>query len=227
MPVTFRWFYCLVAKFTSWVSSVCSPTGWWQHDVRINSFSGVIYLNITSPQAKFVKKTAKTSQKWHLGFQHPPDPTEGEEEDEMFLWVVCHLSPFLLSTGGQIDAGRSRRTSAGRQAGRERDGCFRKAVSSAWATMPLSWLGLVNQASPPGPIFHPQTFTTACSAACDERGCCHRSYRSCGMSLSDWGISPIWAWSLKCPILSRCLSAGYMFCRMPSRYQLLSAPCIT
>ncbi len=105
-----------------------------------------------------------------------------------------------------------------RQAGRQGEGdwCGRKAVYSAWATVPLSWLGLVNQASPPGPIFHSQTFTTACSPACDEKGCCHRSYRSCGMSLSDRGISPIWAWSLKCPILSQCLSVGYMFCLMPA-----------
>lgn len=132
----------------------------------------------------------------------------------MLFWVVCHFTPFQLSTGRQIDAGRRTRTATGRQG--EGDWCSRKAVYSAWATVPLSWLGLVNQASPPGPIFHSQTFATACSPACDERGCCHRSYRSCGMSVSDRGISPIWAWSLKCPISSRCLSASYMYCLLPS-----------
>lgn len=138
-----------------------------------------------------------------------------------FFWVGSHCSLFLLSAGRQIDTGRRTSTATGRQG--EGDWCGRKAVHSAWATVPLSWLGLVNQASPPGPIFHSQTFTTACSPACDERGCCHRSYRSCGMSLSDRGISPIWAWSLKCSILSRCLSVGYMFCLTPSHYSRLSA----
>lgn len=116
------------------------------------------------------------------------DQTEGGEHTEMFFRVVCHCSPFLLSTGRQIDIGRRTSTEAGRQG--EGDWCGRKAVYSTWATVPPSWLGLVNQASPPGPIFHSQTFTTACSPACDEKGCCHRGNRSCGMSLSDQGFHP-------------------------------------
>lgn len=106
----------------------------------------------------------------------------------MFFRVVCHFSPFLLSTGRQIDTGRRTSTAAGRQG--EGDWCGRKAVYSTWATVPPSWLGLVNQASPPGPIFHSQTFTTACSPACDGKGCCHGGNRSCGMSLSDQGFHP-------------------------------------
>lgn len=122
----------------------------------------------------------------------------------MFFLPVCHFRPFLLSAGRQIDTGRRTSKEAGRQAGRQGAGewCSRKAVYSMWATVLPSWLGVVNQLSPPGPISHSQTFTTACSPACDGKGCCHSSYRSCGMSLSDRGISPIWAWSLKCSVLS-------------------------
>lgn len=106
--------------------------------------------------------------------------------------------------GGQRQAGRERETDA---AGRP--------STYAWATVPPSWLGLINQGSPAGPIFHSQTFTTACSPARDEKGCCHRSYRSCGMSLSHQGISPIWAWSVP-SWLGAC--AGYILCLTPSHH---------
>lgn len=62
-------------------------------------------------------------------------------------WVVCHFSLFLLSTGRQIDTGR-RTSIVGRQG--EGDWCGKKAAYSMWATVPPSWLWLVNQASPLG-----------------------------------------------------------------------------
>lgn len=131
--------------------------------------------------------------------------------------ALCHFSLSLLSPGGANRRWEEDRQT-GRQAGSasETDAAGRPSScgsGSAWATLPPS--GVVNHASPAGgPIFHSQTFATACSAACDERvllggGCCHRSYRSSTMSLSGWGIWPIRACSLECPtVSSRCLSAG-------------------
>lgn len=94
---------------------------------------------------------------------------------------MCHFSSFLLSTGGQIDCRMSSVTGQ-----REGDGCGRKACDGAWATSPPSRFGLVHQTS----LRALSSILRPSRQPARRRGCCHRSYRSCGMSASDRGICP-------------------------------------
>lgn len=140
----------------------------------------------------------------------------------MFFRVVCHFSPFLLSTGRQIDTGRKTSTAAGRQAGRGR---------LMWQEGRLQYVGdcasiltRARKSSLPSGAYLPfSDLQNSLFSSLWREGLLSQRQSIVWDEFVGPGISPIWAWSVKCPVLSLCLSEGYMFCRVPSHHLLLSA----
>lgn len=116
------------------------------------------------------------------------------------------LGLLLLSTGGEIDTGK--RTSAELRADRVgEDRCGRQEGRVLNVGECASILTGARKSRLPCGAYLPFSDLHNClfSRLWREGLLSRRAYRSCGMSLSDRGISPIGAWSLKCPVSSQCV----------------------